>query len=113
MGYWTAIKGFFASWKLWTYVAAALVIAVWSFQQGKESCQEKAYEALEKEIDKINDRTAKAVKQAAKDARRLNEEKEKGNALVEEAKSVARDNCQLDPEQLSVLQRIQQRTEDR
>jgi hypothetical protein len=106
----TAVKGFLLSVKLWACVGVALIIALWSFQQGKESCQKKAYAALEKEIGKINDRAAKAVKQATKDARTLQDSKEKGNELVEEAKAAASDNCQLDPDQLRILQRIQERT---
>lgn len=113
LGYWQAVKAFFLGAKFWVCLGVALLIAVVSFHQGKENCQEKAYEALEHEIKKIEDRAAKAVKQAAKDARTLHEAKEKGNDLVEEAKAVAGDNCQLRPDQLRVLQRIQERTEDR
>lgn len=110
--WWLSTKTFLLNAKLWVCVALAVALAIYSFQKGKTSCQEKAYEALEDEIERINDRAAKAVKQAAKDARVLNKEKETGNALVEKAKAAATGNCALDPNQLSILQDIQGRTTD-
>jgi hypothetical protein len=110
LGYWKAAKAFFLGAKFWVYLGAALLIAAVSFHQGKESCQEKAYQALEREIEKIEDRAAKAVKQAAKDARTLHEAKEKGNDLVEEAEAMDSGSCNLVDDELLHLQRVQERT---
>jgi uncharacterized protein HemX len=110
-GWWSAFKLMLQSWKLWTCVVIALFIALWSFQQGKESCQERAYEALNRELERQQKQHAKAIKQVAKDAKVVEKVKEENDELMEEAKAVAGDNCQLDANQLSVLQDIQKRTQ--
>jgi C4-dicarboxylate-specific signal transduction histidine kinase len=110
MGYWSAFKAVLASWKLWASVAVALLIAVWSYQQGKASCQEKAYEALEDELERQQEQSARALKQAVKDAKSLVDKREKGNEQVEQARVAAVDSCKLSNDELHVLQGIREGT---
>jgi uncharacterized membrane protein affecting hemolysin expression len=104
--WWLSAKTFFMSVKLWACVGVALLIAIYAFQKGKAECQQKAYEALEKELDRQQDKAAEAVKQAVKDTRALNAQKEKGNALVEEARAMDNGSCNLTDSELQHLQRV-------
>lgn len=98
--------------RLYVCIALALGWGLWCYFQGKESCQQDAYKALEKELDAQEARAAKAVKQAVEDAVRLARVKEKGNEIKERANEVVSDDaCVLDDDQLRILDEVQRQTE--
>lgn len=114
MGYLAAIKAVLQGWKFWLLVAVWAVTAIYFYQSGKADGSEKAYKALAKEIEEIQEEAAKAVKQAAKDQKKLEGAKTEGAKVREEASKVTSDDvCVPTPERMHLLERVQGETERR
>lgn len=112
LGYWTAFKGILQGWKFWLLVAVWAVTALYFYQQGKESCQEAAYEALEDEMGRQAKEAAKAQDKAVADALKLERAKKKGQEIKDEAdKITSDDSCPLDDDQLRILREVQGQTQ--
>lgn len=110
-GYWAAAKAVFQGWKFWLCVAVWAVTALYFYHQGKESCQEAAYSALEKELGRQAKEAAKAQDQAVADALSLERLKKKGQELRDEASKITTDDvCVPDADRLRILDEVQRQT---
>jgi hypothetical protein len=113
LGYWTAAKAIMQGWKFWLLVAVWAVTALYFYQEGKESCQEQAYKALEKEMVDQAKKAAKAQDQAVSDALKLERLKKRGQEIKDEADKVVTDDaCPLDDDQLRILREVQRQSAD-
>jgi dsDNA-specific endonuclease/ATPase MutS2 len=114
VAYWAAIKAMLQGWKFYLLVGLWACSLFWVYLQGKESCSEKAYEALTQEIEEVQKEAAKAVKQAGKDQKKLEGAKQTGEKMRDEASKVVSDDvCVPTPERVQLLERVQGETERR
>lgn len=108
---WARVSLLWAQYKLYAMLAILLITAVWSFQAGKDSCQERAIKALETELKAQEARAAKAIQKAASDSRRLTEAKGDTDELLKQLeKASASGTCIPSFDELRLLREIAQKT---